>query len=99
RRHPRADVSPHRGAVRHVRPHRAARRGHRFLRVPTFASAQEMGIASYSAYLTLALGALAAVALWFGRWPVAALALAFLVAGRREAVALAAGASAVVGIA
>ncbi len=49
-----------------------------------------MGIASYSAYLTLALGALAAVALWFGLWPVAALALAFLVGGRREPVTLAA---------
>ena len=58
-----------------------------------------MGIASYSAYLTLALGALAAVALWFGLWPVAALALAFLVGGRREPVTLATDAIVFVGLA
>ena len=58
-----------------------------------------MGIASFSAYLTLALGALAAVALWFGLWPVAALALAFLVGGRREPVTLASDAIVFVGLA
>jgi len=58
-----------------------------------------MGIASYSAYITLALGALAAIALWFGLWPVAALALAFLVGGRREPVTLAADAIVFVGLA
>ena len=57
-----------------------------------------MGIASFSAYLTLALGALAAVALWFGLWPVAALALAFLVGGRREPVTLASDAIVFVGL-
>jgi len=49
-----------------------------------------MGIGRYSAYLTLALGALAAIALWFGLWPLAALALAFQIGGRREPVTLAA---------
>jgi len=58
-----------------------------------------MGIASFSAYLTLALGALAAVALWFGLWPVAALVLAFLVGGRREPVTLASDAIVFVGLA
>jgi hypothetical protein len=48
-----------------------------------------MGSAS-SAYLSVALGALAAVALWLGLWPLAALALAFLVGGRREPTTLAA---------
>ena len=57
-----------------------------------------MGIASFSAYLTLALGALAAVALWFGLWPVAALVLAFLVGGRREPVTLASDAIVFVGL-
>ena len=45
-----------------------------------------MGIASYSAYLTIALAVVAAACLWFGLWPLAALALAFLVGGRREPV-------------
>lgn len=49
-----------------------------------------MGIGRYSAYLSLALGALAAAGLWFGLWPLAALALAFLIGGRREAFTLAA---------
>jgi hypothetical protein len=39
-----------------------------------------------SAYLTIALAIIAAACLWFGLWPLAALALAFLVGGRREAV-------------
>ena len=58
-----------------------------------------MGISSYSAYLTLALGALAAIALWFGLWPLAALALAFLVGGRREPMTLAADAIVFAGLA
>jgi len=58
-----------------------------------------MGIASYSACITLALGALAALSLWVGLWPVAALALAFLVGGRREPVTLAADAIVFVGLA
>ena len=58
-----------------------------------------MGISSYSAYLTLALGALAAMGLWFGLWPLAALALAFLVGGRREPSTLAADAIVFVGLA
>jgi hypothetical protein len=49
-----------------------------------------MGIASYSAYLTIALAVVAAACLWFGLWPLAALALAFLVGGRREPVTVAA---------
>jgi len=52
-----------------------------------------------SAYLTIALGALAAVALWLGLWPLAALALAFLVGGRREPVTLGADAIVFVGLA
>ena len=43
-----------------------------------------------TAYLTLALGAIAAVGLWFGLWPIAAAALAFLIGGRREPIAIAA---------
>jgi len=58
-----------------------------------------MGIASFSGYLTLALGALAAMGLWFGLWPLAALALAFLVGGRREPSTLAADAIVFVGLA
>lgn len=50
-------------------------------------------------YLSLGLGAVAAVGLWFGLWPLAALALAFLVGGRREPVTLAADAIALVGLA
>ena len=49
-----------------------------------------MGIKSYTPYLTVTLAVLAALALWFGLWPLAALALAFLVGGRREAATLAA---------
>lgn len=52
-----------------------------------------------TAYLTLAFGVLAAVALWFGLWPFAALALAFLVGGRREPITLAADAIVFVGLA
>lgn len=51
------------------------------------------------AYLTVAFGALAGIALWFGLWPLAALALAFLVAGRREPVTLAADAIVFIGLA
>ena len=58
-----------------------------------------MGIGRYSAYLTLALGALAAIALWFGLWPLAALALAFQIGGRREPVTLAADAIVFAGLA
>ena len=57
-----------------------------------------MGI-ERTAYLTLALGALAAALLWFGLWPLAALVLAFLVGGRREPVTLAADAIVFVGLA
>jgi hypothetical protein len=57
-----------------------------------------MGSAS-SAYLSVALGALAAVALWLGLWPLAALALAFLVGGRREPTTLAADTIVFVGLA
>ena len=49
-----------------------------------------MGVKSYTPYLTVTLAVLAALALWFGLWPLAALALAFLVGGRREAATLAA---------
>ena len=52
-----------------------------------------------SAYLSLALGAIAALGLWFGFWPLAALALAFLVGGRREPVTLAADAIVFIGLA
>ena len=59
-----------------------------------------MGIQhGYAAYLTVLLGALAGIALWFGVWPFAALALAFLVGGRREPVTLAADAIVFVGLA
>jgi len=57
-----------------------------------------MGI-ERTAYLTLALGVLAAALLWFGLWPLAALVLAFLVGGRREPVTLAADAIVFVGLA
>lgn len=49
-----------------------------------------MGIAANSAYLTIALGIAAALCLWFGLWPLAALPLALLVGGRREPVTVAA---------
>jgi hypothetical protein len=58
-----------------------------------------VGIERYSAYLSLGLGALAAALLWFGLWPLAAIALAFLVGGRREPVTLAADAIVFVGLA
>lgn len=59
-----------------------------------------MGVRTqYTAYLSLALAAIAAVGLWFGLWPLAALALAFLVAGRREPVTLAADTIVFVGLA
>ncbi len=57
-----------------------------------------MGIGR-SAYLTIALAVVAAAGLWFGLWPLAALALAFLVGGRREPVTLAADAVVFVGLA
>ncbi len=57
------------------------------------------GPSASAAYLTVALGAIAAVALWFGLWPLAALALAFLVGGRREPVTLAADAVVFIGLA
>jgi hypothetical protein len=58
-----------------------------------------MGIASYSGYLTVALAVVAAACLWLGLWPLAAIALAFLVGGRREPVTLAADAIVFVGLA
>lgn len=58
-----------------------------------------MGIAGSSAYLTVALAVVAAFGLWFGLWPLAALALAFLVGGRRERATLAADAIVVIGLA
>ena len=58
----------------------------------------EIGIGRYSAYLSLALGLIAGLALWFGLWPVAALALAFQVGGRREPVTLAADAIVFIGL-
>jgi hypothetical protein len=58
-----------------------------------------MGIAQYTRYLSVALGALAAALLWFGLWPLAALALALLVGGRREPVTLAADAIVFAGLA
>jgi len=60
-----------------------------------------MGIAigRYAAYLSLGLAAIAGLALWFGLWPLAALALAFLVGGRREPVTLVADGIVFVGLA
>ncbi|HYV22976.1 MAG TPA: hypothetical protein VEN31_10015 [Candidatus Bathyarchaeia archaeon] len=52
-----------------------------------------------TAYLTVALGILAAALLWFGLWPLGAVALAFLVGGRREPATLAADAIVFVGLA
>jgi hypothetical protein len=57
-----------------------------------------MGI-ERSAYLSLALAIVAASGLWFGLWPLAAVALAFLVGGRREPVTLAADSIVFVGLA
>jgi len=59
----------------------------------------QIGIGRYSAYLSLVLAAIAGLALWFGLWPVAALALVFLVGGRREPVTLAADAIVFLGLA
>jgi hypothetical protein len=58
-----------------------------------------MGIGRYSAPLILALAVIAAAGLWFGLWPLAALALAFLIGGRREPVTLAADAIVFIGLA
>jgi hypothetical protein len=58
-----------------------------------------MGIGRFAAYLSLGLAIVAGVALWFGLWPLAALALAFLVGGRREPVTLVADAIVFVGLA
>lgn len=58
-----------------------------------------MGIAQRIAYLSLAIGAMAAALLWFGLWPLAAVALAFQVGGRREPVTLAADAIVFIGLA
>ena len=58
-----------------------------------------MGVRGYSGYLSLAFAAIAAIALWFALWPVAAVALAFLVGGRREPVTLGADAIVFVGLA
>jgi hypothetical protein len=56
-------------------------------------------IGPYTAYLSLGLAAIAGLALWFGLWPIAALALAFLIGGRRELVTLGADAIVFVGLA
>jgi len=58
-----------------------------------------MGVGHYSAYLSLGLAAIGGLALWLGIWPLAAVALAFLVGGRREPVTLAADAIVFVGLA
>lgn len=52
-----------------------------------------------SAYLTLAVGWLAAIGLWLGLWPLAAIALAFLVRGRPGPMTLAADTIVFVGLA
>ena len=59
----------------------------------------EIGARTYFAYLSLAFAAFAALALWLGLWPLAALALAFLVGGRREPTTLAADAIVFLGLA
>jgi len=56
-----------------------------------------MGI-GYAAYLSVGLAVAAGLSLWFGLWPLAALALAFLVGGRREPVALVADAIVFIGL-
>ena len=58
-----------------------------------------MGVGRYSAYLSLGLATIVGLALWLGIWPLAALALAFLVGGRREPVTLAADTIVFVGLA
>jgi hypothetical protein len=57
-----------------------------------------MGI-DRTAYLTLALAFVASAGLWFALWPLAAIALAFLVGGRREPATLAADAIVFAGLA
>jgi len=56
-----------------------------------------MGI-GYAAYLSVGLAVAAGLSLWFGLWPLAALALAFLGGGRREAVTLIADAIVFIGL-
>jgi len=58
-----------------------------------------MGIGRFAAYLSLGLAVIGGLALWLGLWPLAALALAFLVGGRREPVTLVADAIVFVGLA
>jgi len=58
-----------------------------------------MGIGRFAAYLSLGLAIIGGLALWLGLWPLAALALAFLVGGRREPVTLVADAIVFVGLA
>jgi hypothetical protein len=58
-----------------------------------------ISIGHYSAYLSLGLAVIAGLALWFGAWPLAALALAFLVGGRRDPVTLGADVIVFVGLA
>ena len=53
----------------------------------------------FAAVVTIALGAIAAAGLWLGFWPLAALALAFLIGGRREPATIAADAIAFAGLA
>lgn len=57
------------------------------------------GSSTSAAFLTVALGAIASVALWFGLWPLAALAVAFLIGGRREPLTLGADAFVFIGLA
>jgi hypothetical protein len=57
------------------------------------------GPSASAAVLSVALGAIAAASLWFGLWPVAAVALAFLVGGRRERVTLVVDAIVFIGLA
>ena len=59
----------------------------------------QIGIGRYSAYLSIVLAAIAGLALWFGLWPLAAVALVVLVGGRREPVTLAADAIVFLGLA
>src|SRR5438309_2023212 len=68
---------------------RSSRRRDRVLRVPASPRSKKMGLKS-APVLTVALAVVGAVCLWFGLWPLAALALAFLVGGRREPVTVAA---------
>jgi hypothetical protein len=52
-----------------------------------------------TAYVSIALALVAATGLWFGLWPVAAVALAFLIGGRHEPVTLLADTIVFVGLA